>query len=145
MSVRLNPDLGFRDSARAALTFYHSVLGGTLSLTTFGEGGMSDDPAQADKIMHGQLEAPDGMTLMASDMPAGMEVPETSNISASPSGDDASLLTGCWHGLLAGGSVSLPLEKAPWATVSACCATGMVLPGWSISPIRPDRRSRHVP
>lgn len=114
MSIHLNPYLGFRDTARAALTFYHAVLGGSLNLTTFGEGGMSQDPAEADKIMHGQLDAPNGMTLMASDAPVAMPVADTSNISVSLSGDDAALLTAYWHGLLEGGTAIMPLEKAPW-------------------------------
>ena len=114
MSVRLNPYLAFRDTARAALTFYHSVLGGELSLMTFGENGMSQDPAEADKIMHGQLEAPNGMTLMAADTPNSMEVASSGNISVSLSGDDAALLTSYWHGLLEGGMAILPLEQAPW-------------------------------
>lgn len=114
MSVKLNPYLGFRDNARAALNFYQTVLGGTLQLTSFGEGGMSDDPAEVDKIMHGQLDTEDGMTLMASDAPPGSAVAETSNISVSLSGDDSARLNGYWNGLSAGATIILPLERAPW-------------------------------
>ena len=32
MSVRLNPYLSFRDNAREAMTFYHSVFGGELTV-----------------------------------------------------------------------------------------------------------------
>jgi uncharacterized glyoxalase superfamily protein PhnB len=48
----LNPYLGFRDTAREAMTFYQSVFGGDLQLSTFGDFHASEDPAEADKIMH---------------------------------------------------------------------------------------------
>ena len=114
MSVFLNPYLGFRDQARAALDFYHGVLGGELTTMTFAEGGMAQDPADADKIMHGQIRTPAGLLLMASDAPASMPTPTESNISVSLSGDDEDLLTSCWNGLADGATVIEPLTRAPW-------------------------------
>ena len=61
MAVRLNPYLSFEDSAREAMTFYQSVLGGELTISTFAELHASDDPAEQDKVMHSQLETPDGL------------------------------------------------------------------------------------
>ena len=113
MTVRLNPYINFRSSAREALTFYQSIFGGELTLSTFAEGGMPHDPAEAGKIMHGQLMAND-MTLMISDAPAGMPVADGSNISVSLSGGDEAVLRGYWNGLVAGGKPVMPLEKAPW-------------------------------
>ena len=69
MAVRLNPYLNFKDDAREAMTFYQSVLGGELHLNTFGEFQASEDPAEQDKVMHSQLETPDGLVLMAADTP----------------------------------------------------------------------------
>ena len=114
MSVRLNPYISFRDTAREALTSYHSVLGGELTITTFAEGGMPHDPADGEKVMHGQLEAENGMTLMASDTPPGMETANASNISVSLSGDDEAALRRYWDGLVDGGQAVMPLETAPW-------------------------------
>ena len=114
MTVRLNPYIGFRTQAREALGFYHSVFGGEVTLSTFGEAGMSQDPADADKVMHGQLEGADGIVLMVSDAPAGIESPEVSNISISLSGDDTEVLTRCWNGLAEGASIIEPLTEAPW-------------------------------
>ena len=37
MPVQLTPYLSFRDEARQALDFYHSIFGGELTLSTFGE------------------------------------------------------------------------------------------------------------
>ncbi len=113
MTVRPKPYINFRSSAREALTFYQSIFGGELTLSTFAEGGMPHDPAEAGKIMHGQLMAND-MTLMISDAPAGMPIADGSNISVSLSGDDEAALRGYWNGLVAGGKPVMPLEKAPW-------------------------------
>ena len=69
MAVTLNPYLNFPGTAREAMTFYQRVLGGDLTINTFGEYGTEGDGA--DGIMHAQLETPDGFVLMASDMPPG--------------------------------------------------------------------------
>ena len=114
MNVRLNPYLNFRHSAEEALKLYQSVFGGELTLSRFGESGMAEDPADANKIMHGQLETPNGMTLMASDTPPSMQIREGGSVSVSLSGDDEATLRGYWNGLAAGGQVTVPLEKAPW-------------------------------
>ncbi|WP_207456604.1 VOC family protein [Herbiconiux sp. SYSU D00978] len=114
MTVRLNPYLGFRDNAREALEFYHSVFGGELTVSTFAEMHAAEDPGDADKIMHGQLEGEHGLLLMASDAPAGMETPDRSNISVSLSGDDEAVLTAHWNGLAAGATIIEPLVTAPW-------------------------------
>jgi len=114
VSVFLNPYLGFRDQAREALDFYHGVLGGELKSMTFAEGGMAQDPADADKVMHGQIQTGSGLLLMASDAPASMPMPTESRISVSLSGDDEELLTGYWNGLAEGATVLEPLTKAPW-------------------------------
>src|ERR687886_254705 len=65
MPTRLNPYLSFRDDAREAMEFYRSVFGGELNVSTFADFHASDDPSEADKVMHSQLEAPNGIELMA--------------------------------------------------------------------------------
>ena len=65
MSRQLNPYLGFDDTAREAMTFYQSVLGGTLEVMTFGDYGTEGDAARL--VMHAQLATDDGFVLMASD------------------------------------------------------------------------------
>jgi len=116
MAVTLNPYLSFRDNAREAMEFYHSVFGGELTISTYGEMGGSPDPAEAYKVMHAQLAGPDGLTLMGADTPNAMPLAPASSISVSLSGsaaDDATL-RGYWTALLAGGSLTVPLEVAPW-------------------------------
>jgi len=114
MTTRLNPYISFRNNAREALEFYHGVFGGDLNMSTFAEYQASEDPADAEKIMHGEIHAPGGMTLMAADTPSSMDVADSGNITVSLSGDDESELRGYWDKLSDGASVTMPLDKAPW-------------------------------
>lgn len=109
----LNPYLSFRDTAREALDFYHSVFGGELTVTTFGEFHASEDPAEQDKVMHGQLES-GGMTLMASDTPNSMGLTIGDNVTVSLSGQEDEELRGYWAALAEGATITMPLEIAPW-------------------------------
>jgi PhnB protein len=121
MSTRLNPYLGFRDNARQAMEFYQSVFGGDLTLSTFAELNASEDPAEADKIMHSQLETPSGFTLMGSDTPSSMDFNPGSSHSISLSGDDEAELRGYYEKLAGSGTVTVPLEKAPWGDTFGMC------------------------
>ena len=114
MTSRLNPYISFDGSAKEAMEFYRGVFGGELTTSTYTEGGMADDPSDADRIMHGQLEAPNGMTLMGADSPSSQPRSEGSAITISLSGEDENELTGYWKALADGGSITMPLEKAPW-------------------------------
>jgi PhnB protein len=121
MTVRLNPYIAFSDgNARAAMEFYQSVFGGELAINTFGEYG-TPDPALADKVMHGMLEADGGLTLMGADSPPGMEHVVGNNIAVSLSGDDAGRMREWWGRLSEGGSVSTPLEKQMWGDEFGMC------------------------
>jgi PhnB protein len=121
MTVRLNPYLSFRDNAREAMTFYHSVFGGELTVSTFAEFHASDDPAEQDKVMHSQLEAPDGLVLMGADTPAQMQYQPQAGVSVSLSGEDEARLRGYWERLSEGGTVTMPFEKAPWGDTFGMC------------------------
>ena len=114
MTTRLNPYLSFRDNAKEAMEFYHSVFGGTLTTGTFAEFHASEDPAEADRIMHSQLVTEGGLVLMAADTPNSMELRSGSSISVSLSGEDEAELRRYWDGLIDGGQVVEPLVQAPW-------------------------------
>jgi PhnB protein len=114
VTTKLNPYLNFKNDAREAMEFYKSVFGGTLDLRTFKDYHASQDPSEDDKIMHSVLEA-DGITFMASDTPDRMEYqPGHTNFGMSLQGEDAAELSGYFKKLSAGGSVTMPLEKAAW-------------------------------
>jgi PhnB protein len=121
MTTRLNPYLSFRGNAREAMEFYQSVFGGELTTSTFGEFGASEDPAENDKIMHGQLVSPSGLTLMGADTPNRMEYNPGDTISVSLSGEDEAELRGYWEKLSAEGTVTVPFERAPWGDVFGMC------------------------
>jgi PhnB protein len=121
MTVRLNPYLGFRDDAREAMTFYQSVFGGELTISTFADLHASEDPAEQDKVMHSQLETPDGLVLMASDTPNRMEYQPHAGIYVSLSGDDEAKLRGWWERLSESGTVTMPFAKAPWGDTFGMC------------------------
>jgi PhnB protein len=116
MTTRLNPYLGFRDNAREAMEFYQSVFGGELNISTFAEFQASEDPAEQDKVMHGQLESPNGLVLMGSDTPNSMAFTPGSNYSISLSGgsEDEAELRGYWDKLIEGGTITMPMNTAPW-------------------------------
>ncbi len=114
MASRLNPYISFKDTARDAMEFYQSVFGGELRINTFAEFGGEKDAPEANLIMHGQLETPNGFTLMGADTPPGMEYNPGSNMSVSLSGDDGDELRGYWDKLTDGGTVAVPLEKQMW-------------------------------
>ena len=123
MTTRLNPYLGFRDTARDAMDFYHSVFGGELTRNTFAELHASEDPAEQDKIMHSMLVTERGLVLMASDTPNSMDYTPGTNHSISLSGeqDDEAELRGYWEKLSEGANVTAPLEKAPWGDIFGMC------------------------
>jgi PhnB protein len=121
VTVRLNPYIGFDGDAREAMAFYASIFGGELTSSTYAEGGMPGDPADGEKIMHAMLDAGSGLVIMGSDVPSGMPKDEGSRISISLSGEDEPTLRGYWDGLLQGGSVTQPLEKAPWGDSFGMC------------------------
>jgi len=131
MATRLNPYLSFRDNAREAMEFYQSVFGGELTVSTFAEFQMSQDPGDQDKIMHSQLEAGD-LTLMASDTPAEMEYRSGTNFAVSLSGDDDAELRGYWEKLSADGQVVVPLEQAPWGDSFGQCIDRYGV-GWMVN------------
>jgi PhnB protein len=114
MQSKLNPYLSFKDNARQAMEFYKSVFGGKLTMSTFKEFGASQDPAEADKIMHSMLEADNGITFMGADTPNGMPYTPGARISMALNGDNLSELSGYFEKLAAGGTVKMPLAKAPW-------------------------------
>ena len=113
MTSRLNPYLNFSGTAREALEFYQGVFGGDVQIMSFGDmpGG---DPAWNELVMHGQLETPEGYTMMISDVPEGMGVEPTPNGLISLSGDDEATLRGYWDGLSQGGQVDMALEPQMW-------------------------------
>jgi PhnB protein len=121
VSTKLNPYLSFKDNAREAMEFYRSVFGGKLLMNTFKELHGSQSPGEDDLIMHAELNADNGITLMGSDTPARMEFKPGTTFSVSLSGDDERELRGYWEKLARRGTVTMPLEKAVWGDTFGMC------------------------
>jgi PhnB protein len=116
MATQLNPYLNFRAQAREAMSFYQSVLGGQLDVMTFADqGGMGVPDGEADLVMHSALSVSESVQLMGADVPSHMDTGgDITNGSISLSGDDEAALSGWFAKLSEGGTVTVPLEKAPW-------------------------------
>lgn len=121
MAIMLNPYLSFNDCARQALEYYHSFLGGELTLATFGEAGVSNNPAEANKIMHGMITTPEGLVIMGSDSANFVNVHNGDAFAVSLSGDDAPKLRGYWEKLVDAGTIVQPLVEAPWGDTFGIC------------------------
>jgi PhnB protein len=114
MQTRLNPYISFSGNAQEAMEFYETVFGGKLEMTNYLDGGMSQDADQGKLIMHAMLEADNGVTFMASDVPPGAEYVPGTNVQISLSGDNEAELTDYFNKLADGGEITAPLVKAPW-------------------------------
>ena len=121
MQTKLNPYINFKDNARQAMQFYQTVFGGKLTMSTFKEFHASQNPSEDDLIMHAQLETENGMTLMGSDTPSQMEYRPGTNIGVSLSGTNKAELTAYYQKLSGSGTVTMPLEEAPWGDTFGMC------------------------
>lgn len=115
MGTTLAPYLNFPGNSREAMTFYHEVFGGDLTILSFGDFGMADAPA--DGVMHAALKG-DGFSVFASDaMPGSEQQWGTTRIYCAFMGEDLETLTGWFNGLAQGGQVGQALEPQQWGDV----------------------------
>jgi PhnB protein len=138
MTSRLNPYISFRDSTRSAMTFYQSVFGGELTISTFGDFGAAPEGTDPDLVMHSILQTPLGFAIMASDVPPFMEFTPGASIRISVSGDDADDLRGYFAALFEGGAVEVPMEKQAWGGEFGM-GTDRFGIGWRVNITQSDR------
>jgi PhnB protein len=69
---------------------------------------------------------------MAGDAPQGMEGQSGSSMTVSLSGEDEAQLRRYWDGLAEGGTVSMPLDKAPWGDSFGMCQDRYGVP-WMVN------------
>jgi PhnB protein len=130
MASQLSPYLNFNGTARDAMEFYHSVLGGDLTITTFAEMGMSGP--DADRVMHGLLETELGYTIMASDLTSDMDYHAPAGFSVSLSGSDGDALRRYWEKLSSAGTITMPLQKQVWGDEFGMCVDQYGVP-WMVN------------
>ncbi|MEJ0073388.1 MAG: VOC family protein [Candidatus Saccharibacteria bacterium] len=122
MKSKLNPYMNFEGNTREVMEFYKTVFGGELDITTFGETGTAEDVADPDKVMHAQLVADNGITIMAADSVTGLrKFVAGTDMSMSLSGDNEEELTGYYNKLAKGGKVELELGRASWGDMFGMC------------------------
>jgi PhnB protein len=113
MKTTLSPYLMFNGNAREALTFYHSIFGGELSVQTYGEAMPGGTPPEMkDRVIHATMQN-GALSFMASDG-SGTDVNVGDNVHLSLVGSDERQLTDWFNALAAGGRVDMPLEKQFW-------------------------------
>lgn len=127
MPTSLVAYVSFAGHAREAMTFYQSVFGGELTISTFADFGMADQPADA--VMHSELRA-DGFTVMGAD--AFGEPSEgwgRNRIQAAFMSDEVDRVTGFYDRFVERGSeVVQALEKQVWGDLY-----GEVVDPWGVS------------
>jgi len=113
MGPTLTPYLNFNGKAAEAMKFYQSILGGELTMQTFGEAKMAKTPQEKDLIVHALLKT-DSLSLMASDTHPNQQAKFGDNVHISLSGQDGSRLDVIFKRLVQGGKVDMPLAKQFW-------------------------------
>jgi PhnB protein len=113
MDSTLTPYLSFNGNAAEAMRFYQSVLGGELTMQTFGEANMAEKPEEKGLIVHATLKN-EGLTFMASDTHPGRKATFGNNVQMSITGNDEKGLARAFDGLAKGGKVDMPLAKQFW-------------------------------
>jgi len=111
--------LTFNGNTEEAFNFYKSALDGKLTnVQRFGDAPNSGQMPDADKkkIMHIALEAPHGVTLMGNDHldSMGGSFLAGNNFSLSLHPDSEELSDKLFKNLSVGGTVIVPMSKAPW-------------------------------
>lgn len=113
----VQPYLTFDDNCDAAFTFYKSVFGGEFQMfMRFSE--MPSEyttPAEDNKVMHVALPIGHGTILMGSDRMASTGAgTRGDNFSIAISPDSKAEADKLFNGLSAGGTVTMPMDNAPW-------------------------------
>ncbi|MDF1503383.1 VOC family protein [Roseisolibacter sp. H3M3-2] len=113
MTTALVPYLIFDGDCRAAMTFYRQVLGGELSLSSYGDRGHAVSPETADWVIHGRLDA-GPITLMASDRHPGVAFVAGNQMHLMYELPNADAVDRTYATLAEGGESTVPPHDAFW-------------------------------
>lgn len=117
MTVTTTTHLNFRGEARAALDLYASIFGGQVVAFSYGDAHVDADGAVPDQLMWGGFEAPNGLRMMAFDVPPQRAFSRgEDSVFVSVRGDDPDEITRCFTVLAEGGTVRAPLGPAAWGS-----------------------------
>lgn len=116
MSIATTAHINFRGQAREALSFYSAVFGGKIMIATYTDIHQVTDPAQADNVAWGQVEAPDGFRIMAYDVQTEKPYDQGNNaFYVALRGTEAAEIQERWNKLSEEATVLVPLAPAAFA------------------------------
>jgi PhnB protein len=130
MTLSTTTHLNLPGTAREALAFYQSVLGGDVRIATYGDFGMPADAPGADEVVFGRLSSATGVTLMAYDIPGRTTSAQPTvggtrrengitftdrEFFQSLQGDSYDEVVELWEALAVGAEVVEPLAASAWS------------------------------
>lgn len=116
MSITTTVHLNFRDQARAALEFYQGVFGGQLAVVTNADAHAVAHPADAERVLWGEVRSEGGFHVMAYDVREEQtHAAGDRAFFVSVRGTEAAEVTRYWQGLAAGGTVVVDLGPSGWS------------------------------
>lgn len=121
MSVKAVTHINLQGNAREALAFYQSVFGGQMQVVTYkdmGHMGGVQDPADADRVVWGQVAADSGFCVMAFDVPVGTPWNQGDKaFYVSVRGETAQEIASLWEKLAEGSTVLQPIAASQWSAL----------------------------
>jgi PhnB protein len=128
MSITTTTHLNFHGQARAALEFYRSVFGGSITIASYSDFGMPADAPGAQNVVFGQVESDGGFRVMAYDIPGqpaevapgstrrenGVTITEQPFF-VSVRGETLAEVEAYWSALSVGASIVEPLAASAWS------------------------------
>jgi PhnB protein len=113
--MHITPTIFFQGNCREAMAFYQGLMGGTLTLKTYGELGDEAPEGWDDKIAYAELKS-DGFCIKGLD--SKIANAEARKVELEISGDDEEKLRGIFNALCEGGKAKSLLEEQPWGGLS---------------------------
>lgn len=116
MSINVSPHLNFNGHARKALTFYHSVFGGQLSVVTYADAHDAQSASSPDDVIWGQVQAANGFRVMAYDVQSAKTWnPGDNAFYLIVEGTTKEEITEYWAQLKNDGEIIQPLGPSQWS------------------------------
>lgn len=119
MSINVSPHLNFNGHARKALTFYHSVFGGQLSIISYADAHDPQAASSPEDVIWGQVQAANGFRVMAYDVQSAKAWnPGNNAFYLIVEGTTQQEGTEYWEPLMCGGEIIQPLGPSQWSPLS---------------------------
>lgn len=113
----ITPYRRFPGTAREAMETYQRIFGGELQIMSYSSVHTDEELGDlGDKVMHSELLINDRKVLFAADAPGG-QLPQKGDdtpLSITGGPAQAEQIREHWEQLAEGGTITLPLEQAPW-------------------------------